>query len=303
MKRVKFVSLFLPALLFSLFSAPSVGAETQTIGVEQDTYANKAYPDDPKGSVGSVTISNKFTDRLGFLQFKSPDLPEGAIIDRGLLKIYVFERHYAATAKVNVGPVTGDWQQSTLTWNNKPTINQTLAIEAEVSLTENGWKEILVTHLVQKWHDGSLANKGLFIYPLGFLYGTAETEFAFSFKSKEADNPSVIEVEYHLEPSPTPTPEPQETPLPTPAATLAVQASPASGQEATPSPEPEETPAPEATKSGLVLNLTTGQSIVAAMIFIALVGTLVAFIVYFARQKEDRKVKKEPKEKKEKKED
>ncbi|MCJ7827647.1 hypothetical protein MUP65_00670, partial [Patescibacteria group bacterium] len=65
------------------------------------------------------------------------------------------------------------------------------------------------------------AKKGLYVFPYGFLYSVAESDFAFEIISKEsADNHPELRVEYHLPPEPTanPTPEPapEATPEPTP---------------------------------------------------------------------------------------
>ena len=267
--------------------------------------SNKTYPDKANGSIGSVIISNNLTDRLGYLQFENPDLPEGAIIDRGVFKFFVHELHYAPTAKLNIGPVIGDWDEGTLSWNNKPTINQTQAIEAQITLDDPGWREIMITYLVRQWDEGIIENKGIFLYPLGFLYGTAETNFAFSFKSKEGAEKPKLEVEYHLPSDPTPT----QTTTPTPKTTLTP------GEQATGSPTPQAqnlTPTPEATSEatksgGLSFNLSTGQAIIAGTILLALLGALIAFVTYFSRQSQPKEKKSEedktPKEEKKKEEE
>lgn len=284
MKRVKWFFFILPAILFLV--VPSIAlAETKTFSAVKDTYANKAYPDDPKGSIGSIILSNKYTDRLGYVQFEEISLPEGAILDQATFKFYVYSVNYATSAKFNVGPVTEDWEEGSLTWNNKPTINQSQAIEANISLTE-GWKTASATNLVRGWLDGSLENKGLFIYPYGFLYGTPETEFALSFRSREhGDNPPQLEVEYHLpEPSPSPSPEPEVEPSLEPGE-----------EELIAIPEVSPTPTPEAEeKGGLVLSLTSGQAIIGGLILLALLAAGIAFIVYW--NKNGKKPKEEKKE-------
>jgi len=302
--------LLLPAVLFLAFLPTIVLAETKTLPVTKDTYANKAYPTKVNGGFGSVTISNKFTDRLGFLQFANPDLPQEAIIDQAKLKFYLHELHYADIAKVNIGPVANIWEETSLTWNNKPTINQAQAFEAEISLDSAGWREINLTNLVKKWQDGSLTNQGLFIYPLGFLYGTPETEYAFSFKSKESgDQGAKIEISYHFPPTPTPSLEPTSTPTPTPTPKInpesTVSLSPTPTE--TPPPETAATAKAEATReAGLILSLTSGQSIILGLIVLALIGALIAFIAYFRKEsaaKSKQKAKKTSTPKKQKKEE
>lgn len=288
MKRVRLFALLLPAVLFLFVLVPSVAAESKTFNAVKDTYANKAYPDKVNGSQSVIILSNKYTDRLGFIQFEDVNLPEGATLIQANLKFYVYEVHYATTAKLNVGPVTEDWEESSLTWNNKPAINQTMAIEATIEMTE-GWKTVSLTNLVSQWLNDSLGNKGVFIYPYGFLYATPETEFALSMRSREySENPPRLEVEYSLAPTATPTPKP--TAEPSPEIIAAEEATPA---ETTPEPEEESpTPTPE---GAFVLNLTRGQTIIGGLILFALVATVVAFAVY-SQQKPKEKPKKKKKE-------
>lgn len=308
MKRVKYLLFLLPVITLLFVSLrPVYGAvgETETFEVTKDTYANQAYPDKINGNYNHIIISNKHTTRLGYIQFQDIDLPEGAIFDKGTLKLYVFEPHYADTAKVNIGPVTGDWEENSLTWNDKPTINQTQAIEAEISLADSGWREIAITHLVRQWFEGTLENKGLFVYPLGYLYGTAETDFAFSIKSKEAENKAQIEVEYHFAPSPSPSPTSSPSVSPSPEVSPSPDSdeeefvsSPVSEESPSPSPEPEEE------EKGLILGtLSLGQAIIAGLIILALIGSGIAFLAY-ARKKptEKPKKKKEPQEEEKKEE-
>lgn len=294
-RKIKTLIILLPAVLLALVFPAKASAETLTLQVTQDTYANAAYPDKVNGSFGSVIISNKFTERLAFLQFEDIDLPEDATINSALLKIYIYEAHYATAAKFNVGPITSDWEENTLTWNSKPTIDQAQATENEIVL-ENGWKTISVTNLVKKWADNSLENKGLFIYPFGFLYGTAESEFALSFKSKEAgENPAVIEIEYQLPEPPTPTPTSTPTPTPTPKPVLAetTEESSPEAEETTPTPEvlPEATP-----EAGFLSKISTKEIAIGAISLLLALAAGIFFAVAYLKKK-PKKASKSPEEK------
>lgn len=176
--------LLLPFFLSFIFPQKAA-AVTETITVSQDTYANEAYPDKINGDQASIILSNKYTNRLIFLFFDLTDLPETTVVDKAVLRFYIDEANYDNKAKLNIGPVTADWSENELNWNNKPTIEQNQADETELDLT-SGWKEINLTTLTQKWLNQEVENHGLFIYPFGFLYADAETEFSFSAKSKES---------------------------------------------------------------------------------------------------------------------
>ncbi|MCJ7792589.1 MAG: DNRLRE domain-containing protein [Candidatus Marinimicrobia bacterium] len=291
MKRVKLFFFLLPALYFFFSSPEVVLAETKTFNASQDAFANQAYPTNNYGSLEPLIISNKFTTRLSFVQFEELILPAGAIIDKALFKFYIYEHLYADHAKVNLGPITSTWSENNLTWENKPTINQTLAIEAEIDLTSNGWKEINLTNLAKKWADGTLEQKGLFLYPLGYLYGASETEYAFTFKSKQAaDSTPKLEIEYHFEASPVPSLSP--SPKTEVEATEEPEATITASEESVVSPSPSS----EAGESGRLLGLfSPGQAIIGGLIILALIGALVSFLVYALKPK-----KKTIKEKEEK---
>lgn len=206
--------IFFVALFLVLFFPTQVTAESRDFASTQDTYANLAYPVKVNGSQQSIIISNKNTTRLGYIQFEDINLPEGAIIDSGTLRLYVYIGSYAEVARFTIGPVDGNWDENTVTWNNKPATNLSQTQNAEISISEIGWKEIIITSFVRQWHDGSLGNFGLFIYPIDYLQAVAEPPFAIAFKPRDsAENKAKLEVEYHLEP--TPTSAPTQTPTPT----------------------------------------------------------------------------------------
>lgn len=305
MRRVKYFTILLPVLILSLISPGPVLAETITFSTVQDTYANAAYPNKTNGGFGSVTLSNKYTDRLGFVQFENLSLPSGATLDSAAFKFYAHEVHYAENAKLNIGPVTSAWTEGSLTWNNKPTIDQSQAIEANISLVA-GSKEISITSLVRQWLDGTLANNGLFIYPFGFLYGTAESEFALSFKSREAGSQAPeLMVEYHFAPSPTPEPTVTPKPTPTPEPVMVEEADekeiaePVVAGEATEEatePSPEETmPSPEATTEAEKGRIGTREILTGFLLVLAAAGAGVFFTLLVLKGKRQNKKPKEPK--------
>jgi len=82
-------------VLFAMLFPTQVVAESQDFTLSQDTYANLAYPDKVNASQQVIIISNKNTTRLGYIQFEDINLPEGAIVDRGILKLYFKDVGYA----------------------------------------------------------------------------------------------------------------------------------------------------------------------------------------------------------------
>ncbi len=297
MKRVKFLLALLPAIILLAYPV-GVQADSKTLNSVKDTYANQAYPDNVYGGHNHIVISNKYTTRLGYIWFENVDLPEGANVVQAILKFYVYEVHYSDRAKLNIGLVTGDWEEADTTWNHKPTINQTSAIEAEIPLTAVGWREVNITPLVKKWVNEGVENKGLFIYPLGYLYGTAETEYAFTFRTRESsDSKPVLDVEYNLAPTPTPTPTSTPTPTPTPKITPTEEIG---EEEPTPTPEEEPTPTPEEERGGLILGvLSPFQALGGGLILLGLIGLGIGLGLMSRRKKKPKSPKTPEKKEKE----
>ncbi|MBU0619145.1 DNRLRE domain-containing protein [Patescibacteria group bacterium] len=267
MKKIFFTLLLFLPLIFPL----PISAEEVAASITQDTYANEAYPDQPRGSVGSVILSNDPINRFGYLKFNLPDLPDGAIIDRGTLKFYIHEAD-SGEGKLNIGPVKDVWDGATLTWNSKPAIYPDQASESVITLS-TGWKEITITNIVQKWYAAEISNNGLFIYPYGYLYGAAESDFAVSFRAKEGSSAEAaqLEIGYHFAPEPTATPIPTATPTPTP--------SPVPSPTVSPSPEPTEMPeeTPEASPTPAEEESTGRPALFSWLIAGGLIGLSVVF--------------------------
>lgn len=255
----RFTFLLAIACLLLFVPTPSVSAETETLEVTKDTFANEAYPDNNYHFAGSVVVSNHPINRLGYLQFEWFDLPEGAEVDQALLRFYVHEQNYNSTAQIDVGPLKDEWTEDGVSWNNRPDVYPEHAQTQEINL-DTGWKEVNVTGVYNQWQSGDISPHGLFIYPAGLLLSPSGPDFAFSLKTKEATENAVrLVIDYHFLPTPTPT----ETPTPTPTPT-AVPAAP----EGTSTPKPEEgvlqtptptptaspTPSPEAKKGSLASN-------------------------------------------------
>ena len=298
MKWVKFYLFLLPTV-FLLALPRGVLADSTVLDVTKDTYANEVYPDKIYGNYDHLIVSNKFTTRIVYIRFEDLDLPEEAILDSATLNFNINSVNYADSAKVNIGPITGAWEETVVTWNNKPTINQTRAIEAAFTLTGVGGREIDVTPLIRQWLEG-IENKGFFIYPYGFLYGATESEYAFSFRSKESGTQRAnIVVKYHFEPTPTPIPTPSLSPAPTPTPTPETDLTKESTE--TPVPKGSPFPSPESEESeteDFVLKATANQIIIGGLILLAFLGVTIVLIVYFFRKKLEKKKKERIKEEK-----
>jgi len=111
-----------------------------------------------------------------FVQFDLAQLPANATIDSAELRLNV-SAFNGAPLDVGLAAVNADWDESTITWNNQPTVTlggPTATVSATGYLT---WP---VTVLIQAWQAGTLPNYGF------ALRGLNSTGAAVIADSKEA---------------------------------------------------------------------------------------------------------------------
>lgn len=119
-------------------------------------------------------------------QISKFSLPPGTTLDSAFLYIHASEFNGQL---VNIYGVSSDWDETTVTWNTKPSI---FATPVEGSFTPNAydWIVVNITGLVGKWLDGTYTNYGL-------LLDQANTSSTVSsYYSKENFYPPYLEVFY-----------------------------------------------------------------------------------------------------------
>jgi hypothetical protein len=132
-------------------------------------------------------------DRESFLRFdnifgaSAGQIPTGVTITSATLKVNVTTP--VASALANVYPVTASWNESALTWNNRPSAGSS---SATFSLATTGLKEISVTTQLQSWLANPTSN-------YGWKFDSnqsATAELASSEAISSATRP-LLEVSYH----------------------------------------------------------------------------------------------------------
>lgn len=159
----------------------------------KDTYVSLLDPDYNLDNLSSLCIGyhslNHPTRYRSYMYFDvSSSLPLDAVVTSTYLKIN--HRIFMGTGSLQIGiyPVTGDWEESTITWNNQPTSSS----EAEStdylsSSTENTWIFFNIGDLVKGWVDGSIPNKGMLLKPVhepatnGTCFSSSDISETFSY--------------------------------------------------------------------------------------------------------------------------
>jgi hypothetical protein len=111
-----------------------------------------------------------------YLYFDIYDVIKNTTIEKAILKLDVRTSALDKTT-YEVNPVNSTWDESTLTHNNAPPINNELppSLVESPALSDTSW-EVDIKHIVQGWADGSMENHGIRIcdaddnYPPEFDY-------------------------------------------------------------------------------------------------------------------------------------
>jgi hypothetical protein len=130
------------------------GYPSANTGIASDMWAGYDDGMDPNGRIVRSLI-----------KFDLSNLPANATVQSAKLRVYYmgyrdFTNHIRT---VTAYRITGDWAESGVTWDNKPSPGTAYG---SVDITANadwGWRELDVRALVQGWVNGSIANQGVML--------------------------------------------------------------------------------------------------------------------------------------------
>jgi len=171
-------------------------ASVQTLTIQPNASRGKdtmVYEDSPTqnfGSTGWLDILSGTGERdRAFLQFNISSLPSTAVITQADLGLYYYFDSLGVSEDVGVYEVTGSWSDSTITWNNQPTVNatvlDTVTLPASGSDSFENWT---ITELVKGWFDGTVANNGVMVRTINDSVNTAARK---EFYSADWSNPTL----------------------------------------------------------------------------------------------------------------
>ena len=138
-------------------------------GVDEgkDSHVSSETPNENYGSsifprIGSYLYDSWVISRC-YLQFDLSILPADAVIVAASLKLYQYYTPHTSLEDhfVDLHRVSGNWEEDTLTWNNKPSFNP---IAESTSFNDSDtftWLSWDITSLLQDWLDGVFSNYGV----------------------------------------------------------------------------------------------------------------------------------------------
>lgn len=178
------------AQAFPVVIDPTISRETEEV---YDTYIDSDNPNTPHGSSSQLWIR---ANRITYLKFPMPALPENAELTSAYLTAYYYYFNHITSGSVGISAhrinLSG-WDESTLTWNAvceltnyglATTFLRTDMASASVGATivNPGIVDFLITDTVQDWLERSYANNGI-----GLKYIDGSANLSVIIKSSEAN--------------------------------------------------------------------------------------------------------------------
>lgn len=112
----------------------------------------------------------------------------GATVNSAVIRLMVFASWGPfPTIEIYIARNDSDWDEMTVTWNNKPSFAEYAAVVAPSSYD---WWEIDVTSWVQDMVNGTLPNYGFYILKNDMNYA------GFSMRTREGVQPPELVVDY-----------------------------------------------------------------------------------------------------------
>lgn len=162
-------------ILSSALRAPCLLADTLHVAADAQTSAGA--PSTASGALPVVTVhSSTGSQRRAFLRFDLSPLPDGALVDKAVLRL--FAAAVVRPGSVEVAPALNPWEEASLSHLAAPPLGAQVASFAVGSGQQ--FLAVDVTELVRSWATGAVENHGL------ALTGSSVDPVSVAFDSKEA---------------------------------------------------------------------------------------------------------------------
>lgn len=183
---------------------PLIYASTQTIilqpGAEgKDTAVQNNTPDVNYGDFEYVCVGNSGSTVVRiFIQFALSAVPADVIITDADLKLYQYSTAGSNNFTVGLYNVTGNWGESTITWNLQPTSSTDAEITNNITAGATTWESWDIDSLVRGWLDGTITNYGMLLKDTDESSVDTFVYFRTSDYATDATERPKLEIDYYI---------------------------------------------------------------------------------------------------------
>ncbi|MDD5435082.1 MAG: DNRLRE domain-containing protein [Nitrospira sp.] len=167
---------------------------------DHDSFVFEGSSETNYGSETYLACKQWFDNRrMSFVKWSlsliQSNIPSGAEIISATFYLYI-SLAVGALSAIPIYQVSSDWNESTITWNNKPGVTGNSL--GNISWASTGWKTLNITTLFTKWYEGTANAYGIRIH--SGLTPYSSENIANAYSSENASNKPYVKVEYNLIP-------------------------------------------------------------------------------------------------------
>ena len=183
---------------------PLTYASTQYITLQPgaegiDSTMQTALPYINYGSLTMALVGNTVSSILRtYIKFDLSTVPANARITDADLRLYQHDTFGSDNFTIGLYNVTGDWDESTITWNLQPTSSTDAEITNNITAGATTWKSWDIDTLVQGWLDGTITNYGMMLKDTEETLVSTVTYFYTSDYTTDTTLRPKLEIDYYI---------------------------------------------------------------------------------------------------------
>jgi hypothetical protein len=146
-------------LSLGLLTSPA-WADTTSLPLTDDAWINANNPGTNFGLDADIFV-HSWGPKEGLVRFDAATI-SGQTVTSATLELYLGS--IAASGEISIHAITSSWNETTVTWNNRPPAEAVATAIVSMTTSDAGSTVTIdVTAAVQRWADGSLADAGFLI--------------------------------------------------------------------------------------------------------------------------------------------
>jgi hypothetical protein len=164
-----------------------------------DSTMQTAFPDINYGILTMALVGNTVSSIVRtYIKFDLSAVPANARITDADLRLYQYDTFGSDNFTIGLYNVTGDWDESTITWNLQPTSSTDAEITNNITAGATTWKSWDIDTLVQGWLDGTITNYGMMLKDTEETLVSTVTYFYTSDYTTDTTKRPKLEIDYYI---------------------------------------------------------------------------------------------------------
>jgi len=161
------------------------------INTTADTFVNEESKTRNYGTEWRFKVRDDTGRKLiSYVKFPLLNIPIGATIEEAKLFLHITSTDFKSGANVEIQYAASDWNEKTVTWNNRPASAGNITT---LNGNSTGWKEIEFKSAVENWWSGTKPN-----YGIRLELNITDVDKSVNINSKESNFKPYIKVTYTI---------------------------------------------------------------------------------------------------------